>query len=324
MSEVFGFCKAGCKYPVVKEDDFLKVVNNISPLIELKLENSMYYLEMGKKYKLVRKDTTADKWNVSVMILYTLNGSGKVLTLDIDKVITTPKFVESITFELLGVEQMSTYLRYHYAINGTIATIDTEVSTGTFAHGQDGKDAAIFEMSGYEKLAKVYEYNENEVEVKVSGGGSELVAVEVGDIATFNLEQYNQMRAVLDSGKQLVAVEAQTDHYVPIAWNEMSITFAGDEGYVLWDYENQDACEWKEWTKTIEIDDYDIGLFEQNYFNIVANNFNKHRILFNEHGEHYYTCVSYDTTQAVFTDGISYVVWDNVNKTATRYEYATK
>ena len=77
--------------------------------------------------------------------------------------------------------------------------------------------------------------------VAVFTGGVETVYVEVGDIATFIQEQYDQMREALNSGKRLVVVDVQTDHYEPVCWTEMDITFNSGLAYIRWCNEDKEV-----------------------------------------------------------------------------------
>lgn len=80
MSKVYGFCKAGCKYPVVKEDDFLKAAAFI--------EMDTNVLDVGNKYKIF--DTSKTAWGLKIVYKYKMNFRGNISEQSVN--LTLPSF----------------------------------------------------------------------------------------------------------------------------------------------------------------------------------------------------------------------------------------
>lgn len=103
MSKVYGFCKAGCKYPVVKEEDFIKTANSIP----LESVNGTYHLELLKRYR-IYQDVNETQWEFSITVYVTeeLMEEGEVFTETYSQVITLPEFVpysDKVDFRLISV-----------------------------------------------------------------------------------------------------------------------------------------------------------------------------------------------------------------------------
>lgn len=109
MSKVYGFCKAGCKYPVVKEDEFLKAAAFVE------VDN----VDVGKKYKIFEKTTTGWtlKININFKVDYRGNISDKSLTLTLP---TFDKYDQVLRFHLCEIKigDIATSMTITYDVNG--------------------------------------------------------------------------------------------------------------------------------------------------------------------------------------------------------------
>ena len=110
MSKVYGFCKAGCKYPVVREDDFLKAAAFI--------EMDTNVLDIGNKYKIF--DKGVNSWLVKIVFKFKMNYRGNVSEQTIN--LTLPmfdKYNPYLTIKLCDVKlnDLETSMSIVYDVN---------------------------------------------------------------------------------------------------------------------------------------------------------------------------------------------------------------
>lgn len=127
MSKVYGFCKAGCKYPVVKEDDFLKAAAFI--------EMDTNILEVKKKYKIFEK--TANNWSLKIIYKFKMDYRGNVSEQSVE--LTLPvfdKYEPYLTFRLCDVKVSDI---------GTSMTITYDVNDvrKTYTYNTNDHDASV-------------------------------------------------------------------------------------------------------------------------------------------------------------------------------------
>lgn len=152
MSKVYGFCKAGCKYPVVKEDEFLKAAAFVE------VDN----VDVGKKYKIFEKTNTSIKVNFKVDYRGNISDKSVVLTIP-----AFDKYDQVLKFHLCDIKigDPATTMTITYDVNG-------ERKTQTYNTGD--QDASVVDGTVVCEVVnadKIYLLNETGG-YNIDGGGS--------------------------------------------------------------------------------------------------------------------------------------------------------
>jgi len=110
MSKVYGFCKAGCKYPVVSEEDWLKSIPSVE-IAQSTYTNPTngavvpaYILETNQLYKVFKNDGSYG-WSFTIKIDYWADTSCGTYQIPLPEVVS--KNQNEVKFKLIDVQDSS-------------------------------------------------------------------------------------------------------------------------------------------------------------------------------------------------------------------------
>lgn len=129
MSEVYGFCKAGCRYRVPTYDEFARSAS----IVKQSATDGAFLLEVGKKYKIAKTVKNATYWGFTVSVeFFTTKDSTQIYY---GHSITFPactKYDKYLTFRLIEVvldenqDEYGSYpIRIVAEVNGQIQEYET-------------------------------------------------------------------------------------------------------------------------------------------------------------------------------------------------------
>lgn len=147
MSKVYGFCDAGCKYPVVKEDEFLKAAAFI--------ETDSNILAVGNRYKIY--DSGTNSWKLKIVCKFNIDYRGNIREQTINLTLPTfDKYDRVLTVKIceVKVSDQATSMSIVYDVNG---------ERKTYVYNTNDLDATIILVDNVvvENASKVYVVNEN-------------------------------------------------------------------------------------------------------------------------------------------------------------------